>query len=69
MSEIDAVNEKKRSETRLRKSVRGLRLIMKQMYGLLMKRMIDTWRRKILYLSMMIIPLCMTIFVVLSLNP
>ena len=47
----------------------GLKLILIQLYGLLAKRSIYTWRRKILYFVMMAIPIAMAIFVVLSLNP
>ena len=50
-------------------SVSGLKLILIQLYGLLVKRMIYTWRRKILYISMMTQPITMAVFIVLSLNP
>ena len=47
----------------------GLKLILIQLYGLIAKRSIYSWRRKILYFVMMAIPIAMAIFVVLSLNP
>ena len=47
----------------------GMKKMMIQMYGLIAKRMIYTWRRKILYISMMTIPIIMAVFIVLSLNP
>ena len=47
----------------------GLKLILIQLYGLIVKRSIYSWRRKILYFTMMAIPIAMAIFVVLSLNP
>eukprot|EP00092_Neocalanus_flemingeri_P060351 GFUD01072319.1.p1 GENE.GFUD01072319.1~~GFUD01072319.1.p1 ORF type:complete len:1563 (-),score=388.51 GFUD01072319.1:54-4385(-) len=47
----------------------GYRLILNQMKGLLAKRMIYTWRRKMLYSFMMLIPIGMAVLTVLSLNP
>ena len=47
----------------------GLKLIMTQLYGLLVKRMIYTWRRKLLYFNMAVLPIVMAVFIVLSLNP
>ena len=70
VSEIDASQDKHGSHTKLAvKSASGLKLILIQLYGLIAKRSIYSWRRKILYLTMMAIPIAMAIFVVLSLNP
>ena len=70
VSEIDASDEKKGSESSLgAKTASGLRRVIIQLYGLILKRMIYSWRRKILYITMMLIPICMSLFVVLSLNP
>ena len=45
VSEIDASNEKKGSQSRLAaKSSSGLKLVIIQIYGLILKRMIYTWR-------------------------
>lgn len=57
------------NEQLIQKQESGARLLMVQLYGLLAKRMIYTWRRKILYISMMLIPITMAVFIVLSLNP
>ena len=70
MSEIDASQDKQGSQARMTvKFSSGLKLILIQLYGLLAKRCIYSWRRKILYFVMMAIPIAMAIFVVLSLNP
>lgn len=70
VSEIDASHDKLGSQTRLTvKFASGLKLILIQLYGLIAKRGIYSWRRKILYFTMMSIPIAMAIFVVLSLNP
>ena len=47
----------------------GISLIMSQLRGLLTKRMIYTWRRKTLYFFMILVPIGMAVFTVLSLNP
>jgi hypothetical protein len=47
----------------------GYKLIVSQMKGLLAKRMMYTWRRKALYFFMMLVPIGMAVFTVLSLNP
>ena len=58
------------STTRLvPQSLSGFKLVFSQLYGLIVKRMVYTWRRKILYSSMMSIPITMAVFIVLSLNP
>ena len=49
--------------------VSGLLLVAGQLCGLLAKRMVYTWRRKLLYLTMAATPVCMATFIVLSLNP
>ena len=70
VSEIDASHDKQGSQARLTvKFASGLKLILIQLYGLIAKRSIYSWRRKILYFVMMAIPIAMAIFVVLSLNP
>jgi len=47
----------------------GWGLVWSQMKGLLVKRMVYTWRRKLLYLVMMVIPIAMALLTVLSTNP
>ena len=47
----------------------GGSLVWSQMVGLLVKRMTYTWRRKIFYSIMMLIPLAMAVFTVVSINP
>ena len=49
--------------------VDGWGLVWSQMTGLLVKRMVYTWRRKLLYLVMMIIPIALAVLTVLSANP
>ena len=50
-------------------TVSGLLLVAGQLCGLLAKRLVYTWRRKLLYLTMAATPVCMATFIVLSLNP
>ena len=50
-------------------TVSGLLLVAGQLCGLLIKRLVYTWRRKLLYLTMAATPVCMATFIVLSLNP
>ncbi|XP_023336664.1 retinal-specific ATP-binding cassette transporter [Eurytemora carolleeae] len=51
-----------------RKLATGLKLYLNQLRGLLNKRMIYTYRRPILYIVMMLVPIGMALFNVLSLN-
>ena len=65
-------NEMDKSKSNLvpiSQSSSGLKLIITQLYGLLVKRMIYTWRRKLLYFNMAILPIVMAVLIVLSLNP
>ena len=65
-------NEMDKSKSNLvpiSQSTSGLKLIITQLYGLLVKRMIYTWRRKLLYFNMAILPIVMAVLIVLSLNP
>ena len=65
-------NETDKSESNLvptSRSATGLKLILNQLYGLLVKRMLYTWRRKMLYFNMAVLPIVMAVFIVLSLNP
>ena len=65
-------NEMDKSKSNLvpiSQSTSGLKLIITQLYGLLVKRMIYTWRRKLLYFNMAVLPIVMAVLIVLSLNP
>ena len=65
-------NELEKSKSNLvpiSQSASGLKLILTQLYGLIVKRMIYTWRRKLLYFNMAVLPIIMAVFIVLSLNP
>ena len=47
----------------------GWSLVLSQLVGLLVKRMTYTWRRKVLYTVMILIPVVMAVLTVVSINP